>query len=155
MSKRINGVTAGGFGITWENNDAESLALTRILVMLESKRLVTTPWSRSNGVVRQNDIARCVSSALDMKAQLVFIISQYPLPEQTISILREMIKCSNCLLEDMGQYEDIPLVLRSEDDFTYQISIRQFKKSLLPLLEQLSDLYPKVFSGCNFSYLLT
>ncbi|HFL3205764.1 TPA: DUF6650 family protein, partial [Clostridioides difficile] len=71
-------------------------------MILESKRLVTLPYSRNYNISTYNDRIWCSSSTMDLKAKMIFILSKYKLSLELINELQGMIHHCNSFLESMS-----------------------------------------------------
>lgn len=152
MKIRLTGFSTPIFGASWEYTDKkeeEHEAIELLFIILESKRLITLPYARNSNIKFEKDIVQCSFSTFDLKGKMMMILEKYTLPSETKSILKDMIRCCNNLLEALPSFESSLGNLsreRSKQRALFLQEIDSFKKELFLHIEVLSKRYKINFS---------
>ncbi|WP_455931310.1 DUF6650 family protein [Priestia aryabhattai] len=161
---RITGFSTSFFGVSWEYNDKENKedekdekekhAVSMILVLLESKRLIMMPHSRHGGIPFHKDIQYCSHSALDIKDKLVGIMFTETLSPEIKSIVQNMVSSCNNLLDNLISIESS--IEKSDEDINsnrecFLQVVDSFKRELFTEVELLLNHYDLPFTYTHSS----
>ncbi len=147
---RLNGVSLPFGGISWEYTEEkrqECEAIQLLFILLESKRLITLPFSRNNRIPIEKDMEWCSLSTIDIKNQILNILFKYTLPLEIRDQLQSIIDLCNSLLEEISSLDSDNIIIANDGiqkrDYFLKL-IDNFKKSLALHIKYLSDKYPKL-----------
>lgn len=142
---RINGISTPVGGVSWEYTDDDSRsAIMYIAVLLESKRLLTMPWSRvCCNLPFELDVAYCVQSASQLKDTIPVVLDSHKVSPASLLAMNEIIHALNDFLNDVALVQNSPMVLeQSRQRQKFQRAVKQLKekiaKTMGPILEDMS-----------------
>lgn len=147
MGIKFTGLSTPFGGISWEytekKREDEYEAIQLLLVILESKRLITLPYSRNYNISTYNDRIWCSASAMDLKDKILLILSKYRLTQEVINELQGMIHNCNSFLESISSL-DMDSFIINDDAYAREKFLKlvdKFKKSLSYHIKILSKKY--------------
>lgn len=110
---RITGISTPVGGVSWEYTDDDSSSVIMyIAVLLESKCLLTMPWSRVNcNLPFELDVEYCTRSASELKAVIPFILSSHKVSPSVLLAIHEVIHALNDFLNDVAPVRDPPVMI--------------------------------------------
>lgn len=156
MGIRINGISTPFGGISWERTEErkrQCQLIEYLLVILESKRLITLPFSRNHHIPFEKDKSWCALSAIDIKYRILEILKIGGFPPETVSVLRNMCGYCNRLSDKLNEDGTLKIiqqeVLSEGEEFIRQI--RRFKNEIASAVSKLQQIYPDLFKEEGFA----
>lgn len=148
---RMIGISTPVGGVNWEYKDDDfSSAVIEIAVLLESKRLLTMPWSRVYcHLPFELDVAYCVQSALNLKGRIQFVLNSHKVLPSVLLAINQIVHALNDFLDGVACIQNSPVVKQSNQQQRFQSMIKKLKeevaKTMGSLLKEVSWNPP--FSG--------
>lgn len=137
---RATGISTPFGGVTWEYEGYDdNSAIMYIAVLLESKRLLTTPWSRANcRLPFELDVEYCVQSALRLKTAILLVLNSYKVSHTVLLAINEIIHALNDFLNDAAPVRGASIILDpSNQKQEFQDMIKQLKEKVAETMKPL------------------
>lgn len=145
---RITSISTPVGGVNWEYTDDSSSAIMYIAVLLESKRLLTMPFSRPYcHLPLELDIEYCVQSASKLKDTIPLVLNSHKVSPPVLVAINEIIHALQDFLNDAVLVRNAPVIMgQSMRQQKFQSMVKQLKekvaKTMKPLLEDISRYQP-------------
>lgn len=141
---RITGISTPVGGISWEYTDDDSSSIMIcVAVLLESKRLLTMPWSRVHcHLPFELDVEYCVQSALQLKANIPFVLNSHKVSSPVLLAVNEIIHALNNFLNSVALVRNASMIMdQSSQQQKFQSMVKQLKEkvaqSMKPILKEM------------------
>lgn len=137
---RITGVSTPFGGLSWEYKDDDSnAAIMYIIVLLESKRLLTMPWSRTTcHLPFESDVEYCIQSALSLKARIPLVLSSHKVSPFVMLAVNEIVHVLNDFLDNVALVQNPPIIIdQSTQQRKFQEMVKQLKERIAHTMEPL------------------
>ena len=130
---KITGISTPVGSINWEyKDDDSSLAIMYIAVLLESKRLLTMPWSRVYcHLPFELDVKYCVQSALQLKDTIPVVLNSHKVLPAILLTMNEIIHALNDFLNDVALVQNSSMLLdQSSQQQKFQGMVKQLQEKV-------------------------
>lgn len=139
---RMTGISTPFGGINWEYTDNNSSYATMLLaILLESKRLLTMPWSRKYcRLPFELDVKYCINSAQELKVQISFILNTYKVSPPTLLAFKTIVHALNDFLDCAASVQNpLMIVGQSNKQQRFQSMVKQLKETVAHTMEPLLE----------------
>lgn len=141
MGIELNGISTYFGGISWDNTMTSKEMFTRLLLYLESKRILVNPASLE---LKE----WCIESVLEIKQQLVTITQEVKLKKFDAERIRNLIIACNCYLDKVTPM-DLPRIIYKKgdrwEDLSFDHAMRDFRKSFDTEIKEIETKYKLIF----------
>lgn len=146
MGIRITGIDVPFGGISWEYTETEKKLIQKLFFFLESKRLLTNPIEME---IKQ----WCIESALEIKRELVSILSECNFSKDTTDCIRSMISACNDFLDRLDNVEEAGIIYKNQNgdwaNSAFSSAMKQFRNVFRENISLLSSVY-----GISFTQII-
>lgn len=143
MGIKITGISVPFGGVSWEYTENEKKGIQNLFYYLESKRVLTNPMDMEIK-------GWCEQSAIEIKKELVSILSQTDYSKDTVTSIRTMINACNIFLDDMQKVEITGIIYKNGngdwEHSGYSSAMKKFRKVFRDNINLLSTAYNLTFS---------
>lgn len=142
MGIKITEISVPFGGVSWEYTENEKKGIQNLFYYLESKRILTNPMDMEIK-------GWCEQSAIEIKSELVSILSRTDYSQDTVFCIRAMINACNVFLDDMRKVEIAGIIYKNgKGDWEhsgYSSSMKKFRKVFRDNINLLSFTYNLIF----------
>ena len=144
MKFRLTGISTPIGGLSWDSNETGKKNFKRLLLYLESKRILVNPTEMEKK-------EWCIESVIKIKDHLISITEKIPLNNEfDLQVLRALIDTCNCYLDTISQLE-LPLIIGKKDgdkwvDLNFDSAMKTFRNGFRLEIKKIEDKYKLHFT---------